>query len=310
MVDTYTRKTGDMQSTPFLKRLGETLLYTVFFPQLVAGPITKARDFLPQIKEKRLGDVDAVYVARTLIVGFFLKLVIADNLAAETAWIVYPNFEQLPGSKLIWLLIGFSCQIFADFAGYSLIAIGLAALFGYKLPDNFNRPYIADSFSEFWRRWHMSLSAWLRDYLYIPLGGDRKGRHRTYLNLLAVMVLGGLWHGVAWNFAGWGLLHGVALAVERPFRGTWFFASQLALLKCVRIVMVFTVVTIGWLAFKLHDIGQILAYFAATWRNFGKAAASRDLLTLQLYCALVFLYHVWPMLTGFVANRDALRMSP
>jgi len=155
----------------------------------------------------------------------------------------------------------------------------------------------------------MSLSAWLRDHLYIPLGGDRKGRHRTYLNLLTVMVLGGLWHGAAWNFAGWGLLHGVALAVERPFRGTRFFASQVVLLKCLRMALVFTVVTIGWLAFKLHDLGQILAYFEATWRNFGKAAASRDLLALQFYCALVFLYHVWPMLTGFVANRDAMRMS-
>jgi alginate O-acetyltransferase complex protein AlgI len=113
------------------------------------------------------------------------------------------------------MVIGYSAQIFADFAGYSLIAIGIAKLFGYRLPDNFNQPYLAQSITDFWRRWHMSLSAWLKDYLYIPLGGNRRGRGRTYVNLLIVMGLGGLWHGAAWKFAVWGLWHGVLLAFER-----------------------------------------------------------------------------------------------
>ena len=147
--------------------------------------------------------------------GYFLKLVVADNLKDFTAYLVYPGLMTLSSFTLLSMLIGYSFQIFADFAGYSLIALGLASLFGYRLMQNFNYPYISNTFSEFWKRWHISLSTFLKEYLYFPLGGSRKGRLRTYINLTITMVLGGLWHGAAWSYAVWGAFHGFALALER-----------------------------------------------------------------------------------------------
>jgi alginate O-acetyltransferase complex protein AlgI len=144
-------------------------------------------------------------------------MVIADNLKDYTFWISFPYYQGFGTLTNLTLLFGYSIQIFADFAGYSLIAIGFAAALGYKIPDNFDFPYISRSLSEFWRRWHISLSTWLRDYLYFPLGGNRKGKIRTYVNLMTVMTLGGLWHGAAWSYAVWGIYHGFGLAVERFF---------------------------------------------------------------------------------------------
>lgn len=195
----------------------DTSFYISFFPQLVAGPIVKAHEFVDQIGAKRFVDIDWITVRRCLIPGFFLKIFVADNLAEQTVSLSVRGAELASSGplNLMPLLYGYSFQIFADFAGYSLIAIGLGALFGYKLPPNFNFPYLSCSITEFWRRWHLSLSSWLRDYLYIPLGGNRKGSGRTYFNLFLVMFLGGLWHGAAWKFAIWGSLHGLFLALER-----------------------------------------------------------------------------------------------
>ena len=189
--------------------------FKAFFPQLVAGPIVKAHEFMHQIAAKSLASVDWDDAAKKLILGFFLKMVVADNLREATAGLSYPAFVGMPGINLLFLLYGFSFQIFADFAGYSLIAMGLARLFGYQLPINFNFPYLSQSITEFWRRWHVSLSSWLREYLYYPLGGNRKGAARTYANLIIVMLLGGLWHGAAWSYMVWGGAHGVFLALER-----------------------------------------------------------------------------------------------
>ncbi|MFN9911764.1 MAG: MBOAT family O-acyltransferase, partial [Pirellulaceae bacterium] len=190
------------------RHLADTLLYLVFFPQLIAGPIIKAKEFYPQVTLKSIRQVDYQGSVRLLILGLFLKTVVADNLSEQTFWIAYPYFLGKSSADLLLLLYGYSAQIFADFAGYSLIAIGLARLLGYQLPDNFHFPYLASSIGEFWRRWHISLSSWLCDYLYIPLGGNQKGAVRTYFNLIIVMFLGGLWHGAAWSFAIWGLWHG------------------------------------------------------------------------------------------------------
>ena len=195
----------------------DTSFYIVFFPQLVAGPIVKAHEFVDQIGAKLFREIDWLTVRRGLILGYFLKVFVADNLAEQTGTLTM-GAEVLAASgpiPLAALLYGYSLQIFADFASYSLIAIGLGALFGYKLPPNFHFPYLSTSITEFWRRWHLSLSSWLRDYLYIPLGGNRKGTGRTYFNLFLVMFLGGLWHGAAWKFAVWGSLHGLFLALER-----------------------------------------------------------------------------------------------
>lgn len=206
---------AELAGPGLLKPFGKVALYINFFPQLVAGPIMKARDFMPQIGLRTMRQIQWRAASRYLISGCFLKMVVGDNLREQTDMIGTTNVMWMKKLDLLGMLYGYSFRIFADFAGYSLIALGLAALFGYRLPVNFNYPYIASSMTEFWRRWHVSLSTWLRDYLYFPLGGNRKGTGRTYLNLFLVMFLGGLWHGAAWRFALWGAAHGLILAVER-----------------------------------------------------------------------------------------------
>ncbi len=194
----------------------DILLYISFFPQLVAGPIVRASTFVPQIQKLPSGEAILAPMAVLLILGgLFKKMVIANWLGTE---IVDPVFlapiEVSPLERLI-AVYAFAVQIYCDFSAYSDIAIGAAALLGFRFPGNFNQPYRAISMKDFWRRWHISLSSWLRDYLYKPLGGNRKGRTRTYINLALVMLLGGLWHGAAWAFVIWGAIHGIGLAVER-----------------------------------------------------------------------------------------------
>jgi alginate O-acetyltransferase complex protein AlgI len=197
--------TRQKSATPDLKNV---FLYIIFFPQLVSGPITRAEMFMPQIKSKYLADVPFVEAAKWILTGFFFKLYVANNLNEMTSYMTFPLYETLQTQDRWLLVFLYSYQIYADFFGYSAIAIGLALLFGYRLPINFNLPYTSTSFSEFWTRWHMSLSSWLRTYLYIPLGGNRHGRFRTYLNLMIVMGLGGLWHGAGLSYLMWELLHG------------------------------------------------------------------------------------------------------
>jgi alginate O-acetyltransferase complex protein AlgI len=191
-------------------------------------------------------------------------MVIADNLAEQTVTLTKPWITNAGPVDLVMLLYGYSMQIFADFAGYSLIAIGLAALFGYTFPINFNFPYLSTSITEFWRRWHMSLSAWLRDYLYIPLGGNRKGETRTYINLFLVMFLGGLWHGAEWKFALWGMLHGVLLGIERYWnrrRNQELLVSRSPWRAFVGWFYTFHAVTFLWLTFLMPDMNQIGLFF-------------------------------------------------
>ena len=272
--------------------LTDTLLYLVFFPQLIAGPIIKARDFMPQVSAKRFSDIDFGGGFRLLVLGYFLKSVVADNLSGQTFWIAYPYFQWRSSIDLWLMLVGYSAQIFADFAGYSLIAIGLARLLGYRLPDNFNFPYVATSISDFWRRWHISLSSWLRDYLYIPLGGNQKGGVRTYVNLLIVMLLGGLWHGAAWSFAVWGLWHGIGLALERRWLGSRFMASMHPAALGVRMLFVFGFVTVGWLFFKLQDFTQAAQYLRAMFQNPATGMSTGAAFLITLYGSAVGLYHL------------------
>jgi alginate O-acetyltransferase complex protein AlgI len=274
------------------EHLRRTLLYLVFFPQLIAGPIIKARDFFPQVGLKRLGDIDFVACFRILVLGYFLKSVVADNLAEQTAWMAYPYFERKSSLELMSMLYGYSAQIFADFAGYSLIAIGLARLLGYKLPDNFNFPYLSGSVAEFWRRWHISLSSWLRDYLYIPLGGNRKGWWRTNLNLLIVMLLGGLWHGAAWSFAIWGLWHGFGLVIERPWLESGLMRSERPAAKLLRIFVVFNFVSVGWLLFRLQEIDQASRYAQRILHSDVKGGGLTALSLIIVYSSVVALYHL------------------
>lgn len=303
VVDEYRRAIGaasfeDVQelAAPLPRLMADTLLFITLFPQLVAGPILKAHDFFPQIKFKRLRDVNFGYVFKALILGYFLKLVIADNLAEHTIWMRYPYSLTQSSAILLMLLVGYSAQIFSDFAGYSLIAQGVAALFGYQLFDNFNFPYIASSFSDFWRRWHISLSSWLREYLYVPLGGNRQGSARTIMNLIIVMGLGGMWHGAAWRYGMWGLLHGLALGIERLVirnaRNPPGCQLNTVFSRGLSALGVFWFVSFAWLFFVLPSLQEVGGFLHALGRNGGVAVGWWLGLVLSLYIAPVALYHV------------------
>jgi alginate O-acetyltransferase complex protein AlgI len=296
--------TADRQQPSFIERgifqhFLKSSLFIAFFPHLIAGPILKARKFYPQIEQKYFRDINWNIVFRSLVVGYFLKMVIADNLKDYTFWIAFPYYQSLSTLTGIVLLFGYSMQIFADFAGYSLIAIGLASALGYELPQNFNFPYISRSITEFWSRWHISLSNWLRDYLYISLGGNRKGKLRTYINLMTVMLLGGLWHGAAWSYAVWGGFHGVALVLERLYTNNvkvklaidsnkWYQV----ILDSLRIVAVFCFVSFGWLLFKLSDFRHVLDFISTMSKNMNLPNNYIHIELILLYSFPVVAYHL------------------
>jgi alginate O-acetyltransferase complex protein AlgI len=267
--------------------------FKAFFPQLIAGPIVKAADFFHQIGPKRWADVDWSGALRKLVLGFFLKMVVADNLKEATSLLSWPQFAEVPRGSLLLLLYGFSFRIFADFAGYSLIAQGLARLFGYELPLNFLHPYLAPSLTDFWRRWHLSLSGWLREYLYIPLGGNRRGEARTYVNLFLVMFLGGLWHGAAWSYAAWGVAHGVGLAIERwTGAGRGDPASWPRWRRFAGWLVTFHVVSLLWLLFQLPDIRHAWAFVRCLATN-GGGILPQSAFVIGLFGLPVVLHHAW-----------------
>lgn len=234
-------------------------LYVAFFPQLVAGPIERATHLLPQLEKKRNFSFDWAVTGINLIAwGFFKKLVIADNCAIYVDGI----FKNVPGAltpfsgEVLLAIYAFALQIYCDFSAYSDIARGCAKLMGIDIIINFKRPYLATSFSDFWRRWHVSLSEWIRDYIYIPLGGSRCSTKRVAFNLILTMFLGGLWHGAAWTFVFWGLLHGIYLAVQRPVTAMFSFASGKIwqyILRPIKIFVVFQLVCFGWLLFRAES---------------------------------------------------------
>ena len=312
----------------FAKGVRDIGFYLLFFPQLVAGPIVKAKDFWPQIAAKRLEDIPWRQVVRALVTGYFLKVFVADNLSEHTAYLAQGGGAMAGGSpfNLVPLLYGYTLQIFADFAGYSLIAIGLASMFGYRFPINFNFPYLSTSITEFWRRWHMSLSGWLRDYLYIPLGGNRKGPARTYVNLFLVMFLGGLWHGAEWKFALWGSLHGLFLAFERLASRNriedsriksssvtrsdssscfWVLVSGL-----FRWLVTFHLVTVLWLTFLMPDLRSIGAFFQGVFS--GRTGFSGPVVfATAFYGTAIILYHAWGWIKEHRGNwASKLESSP
>lgn len=268
--------------------------FKAFFPQLIAGPIVKASEFFYQIGPKRLRDADWLGAVRLLILGFFLKMVVADNLKEVTEGIRFPEFQHFPRINLIALLYAFSFQILADFGGYSIIAMGLAKLFGYELPRNFNHPYLSRSITEFWRRWHITLSSWLREYLYIPLGGNRHGSLATYRNLFVVMFLGGLWHGAAWSYAIWGCAHGLLLAGERlVFRQhQQILPSGWTPAGVVRAFVTFSAVSLLWLLFKLPEFGHVIEYGRSVIQNGGKAQV-QALYVIAVFSTPAIIWELW-----------------
>lgn len=288
VVDLYKDSNAKYVESSFLNHYKIAVFFISFFPALIAGPILKAHHFLPQIKPKYFKDIDFSAAFKILILGYFLKNVIADNLKDQTFWLTYPYFLSYDSTSLFVLLFGYSMQIFADFAGYSLIAIGIAKLFGYELPQNFNFPYISASFSEFWKRWHISLSNWLKEYLYIPLGGNKKGRVRTYINLFIVMALGGFWHGAAISYIIWGIYHGILLILERIL--TLNKIPQNGIVKICKIIFVFLAVSFGWLLFCLNDFNEVILFFHKFLANDGEFMRMVAL-CIGIYAIFIFIYY-------------------
>jgi len=292
----YTFQTMAYSLDVFLRRaepadsLLDFSLFVTFFPQLVAGPIVRPTDLVPQFAEPpapRPGRI--AWGLALMVLGMFEKIVVADGALAPAAEAVFGSTKTLAWTDA-WLgTLAFSGQIFCDFAGYSTTAIGAALALGFSLPDNFRYPYAAVGFSDFWRRWHVSLSTWLRDYLYVPLGGNRKGPGRTYVNLMLTMLLGGLWHGASWTFVVWGGLHGTYLGVERfvrervgPNRLSRTLPFQIALA-----MLTYFLVNVTWVFFRARE-------FDTAWRMIGSmltlGAGERVLPTVSvvLVCAAVF----------------------
>jgi alginate O-acetyltransferase complex protein AlgI len=291
LADVYSNKHADKLtiSKSLGKHTTSTLFFISFFPHLIAGPVLKAYEFYPQIGIKYFKNIDWEYVFKKLTLGYFFKMVVADNLSNFTFWMQSPFFKMQSTVNLIAMLLGYSFQIFADFAGYSLLALGLAKLFGYDLPENFNFPYISTALSEFWRRWHISLSTFLKEYLYFPLGGSKKGTARTFLNLSIVMILSGLWHGAAWSFAVLGIFHGLALALEivagQYIKITGFIG------KYIRWCLVFSVITCGWLLFRF-PIDIAMSYLHSTGSNIHLNRDYAAVTCILLYSLPVIIYHL------------------
>lgn len=250
-----------------VRSLPRFALFVSFFPQLVAGPIVRAREFLPQLEKKPVFNERQILAGMFLIlVGLFKKVVLSDYIAVNFVDRVFAAPEMYSGLENLFGVYAYGLQIYCDFSGYSDIAIGAAAMLGFTLPLNFNSPYKAHNLQDFWHRWHISLSTWLRDYLYIPLGGNRKGRVRTYINLMLTMILGGLWHGAAYKFILWGAIHGIGLAVVRLIQRvrrqtsprTWWG-------RALGMVLTFHFVSFAWIFFRAQNMdvaGKILGQIA------------------------------------------------
>jgi len=241
-----------------------TGIYLLFFPHLLAGPLTRAKDFLPQLNKLKPGMINTAPALALIVSGLSQKLLLANQLAPLADYV----FSTLPSSgSLAWLgLLAYSLQIYFDFAGYSNIARGIALLFGLNISNNFNYPYIARSIGEFWERWHISLTSFLRQYLYFPLGGSRKGNLRTYLNILLVFAFSGLWHGTGWTFLIWGLWHGAFMVFERFF-AKYKFAFPI-FPKFFSHLYAILAITLGWVFFRSHNLAYAIGYFRALFSSF------------------------------------------
>lgn len=272
--------------------------FVIFFPQLVAGPIVRAATFLPQLEVKRtFASVEFRACLLLFLMGFFKKACVADNLApfVDRAFET-PHLFTIAG---LWFgAIGYAIQIYCDFSGYTDMAIATAGLLGYKFNENFHHPYFSSNITLFWRRWHMSLSTWLRDYLYIPLGGNRGSRLFAARNIMITMLLGGLWHGAGWNFILWGAIHGIALALDREFvqpkaKGTF----SLTLMHGAGIAFTFFIVVNAWVLFRAPDMNSALRFF--NYLYFPSASGiyaipQYGLLILMILCLLHYLAYRFP----------------
>jgi alginate O-acetyltransferase complex protein AlgI len=251
-IDIFKRKAKPTSS------LADFALFVAFFPQLVAGPIEKARDLLPQLQQLPALQIQQLrYGLLTFSYGLISKVLIADSCGRWVNMVFAIESPNSASNALVGALL-FAVQIYMDFAGYTLMAMGLARCFGIKLSSNFEQPYLSSNITEFWRRWHITLSSWLKEYVYIPLGGNRKGAFRQNINLMATMLIGGLWHGASWTFVVWGAIHGSLLIIHKLIFPT---VSRLPkYLAWMGIPITFITVAFAWIFFRARDISQALAF--------------------------------------------------
>ena len=242
-------------------------LFVSFFPQLVAGPIERSNNLLPQFKQEHHFDYDSVMAGvRLMVWGYFMKLVLADRCGLYVD-VIFNNVDKHNGGSYLVASLLFPFQIYGDFAGYSLIAIGVARVLGFHLMENFRRPYFACTVGEFWHRWHISLSTWFKDYVYIPLGGNRVGRMRNYFNLFVTFVVSGIWHGANWTFFCWGSLHGVLLCIEKAlgFSKRRFSGME----KFLHWAVTFVLVCFAWIMFRAKNLSDAMAIATGIFTNPG-----------------------------------------
>jgi alginate O-acetyltransferase complex protein AlgI len=301
LIDVYR---GTIRATPSLVGFAT---YKTFFPQLIAGPIVRYRDVANELRSRTTSDDQLYEGTLRFVIGFCKKVLIADTVA-RTADAIF----GLPASELTfaiaWLgVVAYAIQIYFDFSAYSDMAIGLALIMGFRFPENFNYPYVSQSIREFWRRWHMTLSSWFRDYVYVPLGGNRLGRARTYANLVIVFALTGLWHGAAWTFVFWGVWHGAFIALER-FTG--FEERRIA--TPLRHVYALLVVLVGWVLFRAPNATFAFDMLGAM-SGFASTASTRPVMefldaqqALALAAGIAFSMPLYPRLRETLAPRAAL----
>jgi D-alanyl-lipoteichoic acid acyltransferase DltB (MBOAT superfamily) len=289
----------------------DTFLYLSFFPHLVAGPIVRPSELIPQLQERRdERHVDVAGAAWLILGGLFKKVVVSSYLAAQIVDPVFGDPFTRSAPDALFGIVGYAIVIYADFSGYTDIAIGVAKLLGFRFPRNFDQPYAARSIQEFWRRWHMTLSRWLRDYLYIPLGGNRRGQRRTLINIMVTMVLGGLWHGAAWTFVFWGAFHGGLLAAEqwRRWRAPegeqdrWSDALR-------RRTATFALVCVGWVFFRADSMDTafaLLGRLITGWWTPSELVNPLVVFTIAGMLSLQF----WPRGFGLWVQSGLSRLKP
>lgn len=263
------------------------LAYVLFFPSILSGPISRAREQLPQyFVVRKFAYEKAVGACQSILLGGVMKLCLADRLGIYVD-AVYANIAQHNGTTLLFTSILYTIQIYADFAGYSLIAIGSGRLLGMDLQVNFLRPYFAKTITEFWHRWHISLTTWFRDYIYFPLGGNRCSKFRWMFNTMAVFVISGLWHGAAYTFVIWGGIHGICMLIERRVYGDKikYISDKFTAANILRWVITFTVVNFAWVFFRINDLSDIMLFFNKALTDHGRIFIDAD----NLLYAFVFM---------------------
>ena len=273
------------------KNLLDYLLFVSFFPQVMSGPISKADELLPQIKTPHMFDYEQGKKGlKYLLWGMFIKLVIADRLGLFVDT-VYANYAHYSGSTCFITSVFYTIQIYCDFAGYSLMAIGVADTLGFNLINNFRRPYLAVSITDFWRRWHISLTRWLTQQVYIPLGGSRCSKIRTYWNIFVTFLVSGIWHGANWTFIVWGIMHGLFQILEKALGWQKYEGTSWAV-KTMRICITFVLVNFAWVFFRMPSIGEAVGIIERMFANFGipsvsdMGGASKIIVALGLFILL------------------------